>query len=257
MRFETSNQLIEQITRISKEEKMDNYCESIYLVGSYSREEFDHLSDVDLIVIVHNESELPFVLELVKIIQEYIAPFDVMLDSKVYTELSFNDAKKGIDHFSIWLNIETGICILGNEIQVKLNPSLVISGLLHWIDRVEESIVILENHSQFEGSCFVLYSALVWIFFIEKYLLESNKTISKRETLNVYFGDMEPIVRVHYDRIVHKIRKESPNRYPKKLQFKEKKTWSDVYYSNLIQKARKILEYGNAVYRSLSAKYDV
>ena len=244
------NLLIEFVTSM----RLVEYCDSLYLVGSYSSGDVLISSDIDIIIIVRNDDAIRTVS---KIFEEFRSQIEPMLDIRVYTRDSFNKANNGLDHFSIWSNIQSGLLIIGSPIAVKLKPNLVKAGLLHWIDRIDESICHLEVHTQFEGTCFLLYSALVWFFFIDKHLIHEYKgKISKVGALRNVFGDMQETISLNYEKTLQKIRKKKINQ-GEKIRFKETRRWSEVEYSMLLGIAEDVNEYGNEILLKVSNRYGV
>ena len=244
--------VISGLVSLSEDEDLKKYCDSLYLVGSYPQQEYDRLSDIDLIVLVGDTVFIPKVLEIVNIFGKSIHGFRQVVDARVYTENSFKESYGGLDHFSLWSSINSGLLIIGEPIQAKLKLHLVISGITYWMNRVNESTSLLEARSQFAGACFYLRSALVWFFFIEKYLYSENKqTLSQRRILELYFNDMESTVGSCYEEVVKKSRKKLVTPKRGKIQIK-RRVWSELDYSKLLDIAKRIMNYGDRIYQKTS-----
>lgn len=246
--------LIDELRRIST--YLEEYCETLYIIGSYSRGEYNSSSDVDIFIIIHNIDFKPRVMEILSDLRTYISQFSQILDVKIYTKESFMKAYEGVDHFQLWLNLSTGVLVIGHPIQLELNVSLVKSSLLLWIDRVNESITFLDVQAQFEGSCFVLYSALAWFYFVERFLyLQDNTTSIKREFLSTFFEDMSSIIYLNYKMIVQRIREKTIISPGERIQVKDRKKWSGSDYSTLVKIAERLAKNGLMIYKSIANKY--
>jgi predicted nucleotidyltransferase len=244
--------VINELRLMSEGEELDKFCNSLYLVGSYPRQEYDTKSDIDLIVFVSDATFITKVLEIIDTFSKKIHNLGQVVDTRIYTESGFREAYGGVDHFSLWSSINSGLLIIGEPIQAKLKLPLVISGITYWMDRVNESTALLEARSQFAGACFYLRSALVWFFFIEKYLYSEDKqTLSKRRILELYFDDMESTVGSCYEEVVKKSRKKLVTPKKGKIQVK-RRVWSELDYSKLLDIAKRIMNYGDRICQKTS-----
>lgn len=179
---------------------------SIILAGSRALGEAQNDSDVDLIVVTCNIEDARDVKESLTKLQSVLG--DTPIDCKVCTDNGFVAAKSDCEHLFLWTVISNGSLPCGEDIRtdIKLNPRLIAELMWRLIKNLDTSCDLLRARSHFTGCCCSIYYALLTSYFIERFVLQTNKSNQrKHEFMQARLQSVHDVVKERYKWVTHHV----------------------------------------------------
>jgi len=182
--------------------RVQPYCRSVYLTGSWAVGEGNARSDLDLIIVTKNRKRRLKVEAIVHDFSSLRNQLRFAVDSRVYADEELTRALASMDHFMLWVCFRIGKPLWGNDIRVRLNTEYVRQAMTHWLERMNEVDLLLASESQFTACGYTLYAALLWFYYVERYLLlDGQPLLTKQKLLQHHFGKQLTVVRKCYYRV--------------------------------------------------------
>ncbi len=228
-------------------------CCKAYLVGSWTEGTGGNQSDIDLILVVENVQRLNQVKVILDEFRDVCYDNRPLIDAKVFTEEQLRNALQSLDYFRLWSGLNSGMLLWGESIHPQLRIDLVRKIMIRWLDLISEVSLKIDMYSEFEGACFVLYSALVEFYFIEKHLLHSSDSpITKEEIVSSHFSGLSNLVRREFYNVAGRITKQQGQI---KISIKSKRHRPKNDFLDLSRAAKLIELYCDRIYREVIGIY--
>ena len=178
------------------------FCDSIILVGSWSRRCADNESDLDLLIVTPDSNSKEQVLSNVKKHQKVSLRLRKLCDFKVITKAELDRGQSSSHFFVIWTWLRFGRVLYGSEIGncFDLDKEKLADVLSDLSRRMEDCSLRLGEYSMFRGSCVILIEALNTIFFIEQTVFEDQPRKVKTDFLRYELGDFyHSVMKIYYE----------------------------------------------------------
>ncbi|MDF1540000.1 MAG: nucleotidyltransferase domain-containing protein [Candidatus Thorarchaeota archaeon] len=229
---------------------------TVYLTGSWANQEVDDESDIDLIVVVSEKTDRIDMEAKVKQLFHNSKLNNRIIDAMIYSENEFQDDFNGINHFQLWLSISKGVLLYGSEIKAKLNIQKVHQSMGYWLNRLSETGLLIESGSKYSRCCYDLYAALVWFYFINRYMTtKKEQTGTKRELLATHFGSCVVSVSDVYNTVVMKYRETRQNIGPVVTSVRDSKKSNESGFQCLGKAWNSVSKYCQKVYKETTEEY--
>lgn len=198
-------------------ESIKQIAKTVFLVGSRSTESHNPRSDIDLFIFAEGSESI---VELRKKTKPFLVNKDrPFLDCKYFTEDSFRTSLNSNENFFLWSILQNRTILLGEDITIpiKLNIQRTIDFLWNCVSEVEDACSCFEDHLQFTGSCYKIFTAATTMYFAKMHFSDS-KVGTKEEFLLSLLKQQYEITRNRY----YWVARNNPENQPKVLRIPAK-----------------------------------
>ncbi|MHA1389303.1 MAG: hypothetical protein ACTSWA_07935 [Candidatus Thorarchaeota archaeon] len=231
-----------------------SHCYSVVLNGSWVNGTSSDRSDIDLLLIAHDENRKTVLISIVK--EMFSKLRKPVLDFKI---LCLEDIKRmslGGQHFAIWQLVTKGVVLQGfaPKSMVKLNFERIRTLIFDLMNRINECIAWLESNSGFTGASIHVAYVVRTLYFIEKDLLKSgHHSESKTEFIQRLLGSSyERLERIRREIIVAQKDVGEMGAVPR-VHSNRDQSYSQEQYQELIQVCLKLERIIQEILRQLNS----
>lgn len=176
-------------------QKLEQISKSLYLTGSWARETYSSVSDIDIDIIILEDVAKKFLQEQIQTYQTK----EIDIDAKIFTSAEFNKLQQGPSHFFYWTRFQGAIHLGGEPISLVHDFAQTRRFVEIGMDRINEAISLVQSRRYLTTALFLIYESLCNSYFLESYLLKKKKNHSNKESyLRTYLKDLYLLSRQNY-----------------------------------------------------------
>ncbi len=226
---------------------------SVYLTGSYANSEKGPGSDIDLLIVTTSQTNTEAYESQLQDVFRASELKEIAVDARIYSQDTLRNDLAGVNHFLLWSSLANGILLYGEEITVKLEVLNVYQSMKAWLNRLDETGSFLEMRIHYSACCYDLYSALVWFYFIKRYLVANEKEMrTKTEILEAHFDSCLKSVSRNYEKLARQYREMSKGKRVMRIRDDGPGMAFEKEFGCLLDSWKSIYAYCQDVYKSVS-----